>query len=121
MNPIDFLAALVEKANQPGTNTGHGHVYPRPDGARMRCGGPAMCSSCALDAARKAQPKSAIDNLMPHLIEALRAATAANAAWLKCWQDEISEPVSDYVQVEIDKADASWSSLVAAGEREKQR
>jgi hypothetical protein len=35
-------------------NTGHGHVYPRPDGMKARCGGPALCSTCAADAARKA-------------------------------------------------------------------
>lgn len=35
-------------------NTGHGHVYPRPDGVKARCGGPALCSTCAADAARKA-------------------------------------------------------------------
>lgn len=28
---------------------GHGHVRPRPDGARARCGGPAVCSACALE------------------------------------------------------------------------
>ena len=36
----------------PGTNTGHGHVWPRPDGSRMRCGGPAICSECAKDQIR---------------------------------------------------------------------
>lgn len=25
---------------------GHGHVRPRPDGVRMRCGGPAICRVC---------------------------------------------------------------------------
>ncbi|WP_424138650.1 hypothetical protein [Roseomonas chloroacetimidivorans] len=34
-----------------GTNTGHGHVWPRPDGVRMRCGGPPMCAQCARDLA----------------------------------------------------------------------
>jgi len=34
-------------------NTGHGWVYPRPDGMKARCGGPAMCSTCAADATRK--------------------------------------------------------------------
>ena len=29
-------------------NLGHGHVYPRPDGHVMRCGGPAICSTCAI-------------------------------------------------------------------------
>lgn len=36
---------------RPGTNTGHGHVWRRPDGVRARCGGPAVCSKCAADAA----------------------------------------------------------------------
>lgn len=27
-------------------NTGHGHVRPRPDGVKARCGGPAICSVC---------------------------------------------------------------------------
>ncbi len=36
----------------PGTNTGHGHVWPRPDGARARCGGPKLCRECALDFTR---------------------------------------------------------------------
>jgi hypothetical protein len=34
-----------------GANTGHGHVWERPDGAKARCGGPAICAQCALDAA----------------------------------------------------------------------
>lgn len=34
-----------------GTNTGHGHVWERPDGMKARCGGPAMCSECAKDQA----------------------------------------------------------------------
>lgn len=33
---------------------GHGHVYPRPDGARARCGGPALCSRCRADAESQA-------------------------------------------------------------------
>lgn len=35
----------------PGTNTGHGHVWKRPDGARARCGGPRMCKECERDLA----------------------------------------------------------------------
>ena len=30
-----------------GTNVGHGHVWPRPDGNRARCGGPTHCDLCA--------------------------------------------------------------------------
>ena len=33
----------------PGTNSGHGHVFPRPDGVKARCGGPAICPECAHD------------------------------------------------------------------------
>jgi hypothetical protein len=35
-----------------GGNSGHGHVWARPDGVRARCGGPALCAECAKDAAR---------------------------------------------------------------------
>lgn len=30
---------------------GHGHVTKNKDGLRARCGGPAICSECALEAA----------------------------------------------------------------------
>lgn len=32
-------------------NEGHGHVFPRPDGVKYRCGGPKICPVCAIDAA----------------------------------------------------------------------
>lgn len=32
---------------------GHGHVFPRADGIRMRCGGPGMCKECSADLLRK--------------------------------------------------------------------
>ena len=35
----------------PGTNTGDGHVWPRPDGHQLRCGGPRHCPRCTADAA----------------------------------------------------------------------
>lgn len=34
-----------------GTNSGHGHVWPRPDGMRARCGGVVLCATCRADAA----------------------------------------------------------------------
>jgi len=35
-------------------NTGHGHVHPRPDGVKARCGGPALCAQCSREAAEQA-------------------------------------------------------------------
>lgn len=32
-----------------GRNFGHGWVWARPDGVKVRCGGPAICSKCARD------------------------------------------------------------------------
>jgi hypothetical protein len=29
--------------------SGHGHVTPLPDGAKARCGGPALCAACAAE------------------------------------------------------------------------
>lgn len=51
-------------------NTGHGHVRPRPDGVRARCGGPGVCQECskeraALDAVLKAQ--SVEENIRFHV------------------------------------------------------
>lgn len=33
-------------------NVGHGHVFPRPDGVRARCGGPGFCKECSRDKVR---------------------------------------------------------------------
>ncbi len=37
--------------------TGHGHVRPRRDGVKARCGGPAICQKCAVEASHLA-PKA---------------------------------------------------------------
>lgn len=42
-------------AGVAGGNTGHGHVWKRPDGLVARCGGPALCAECARDAAQGPQ------------------------------------------------------------------
>lgn len=50
-------AALAGTADQPpvaqGLNVGHGHVFPRPDGLKARCGGPGLCVECSHDLAHK--------------------------------------------------------------------
>lgn len=48
----------------PGTNTGHGHVWARPDGYKARCGGAALCRECARDAVEfKLVPRSLHDEM----------------------------------------------------------
>ena len=32
-------------------NTGHGHVWARPDGIKARCGGPGLCATCRAELA----------------------------------------------------------------------
>jgi hypothetical protein len=41
---------MLSDLRKPGTNTGHGQVWPRPDGRRSRCGGPRLCEQCRADA-----------------------------------------------------------------------
>lgn len=49
------------------TNTGHGHVRPRADGAKARCGGPAICPTCAAEAAPAAPRPGAPMNIRDRL------------------------------------------------------
>lgn len=56
VEPVDYNALVgdntVLKVVPAPVDWGHGHVYPRKDGALARCGGPALCSQCARDLAR---------------------------------------------------------------------
>jgi hypothetical protein len=44
----DYLASSEHHGN-----TGHGHVHPRPDGVKARCGGPGLCSECSREQAQQ--------------------------------------------------------------------
>ena len=68
------LERLTLRTADRNPNTGHGHVYPRPDGNKARCGGPHMCSECALDFVRKnaEQPVSVPAPLFAAILAALR-------------------------------------------------
>ncbi|AZW14250.1 hypothetical protein CS344_20275 [Bordetella bronchiseptica] len=44
-------AIAAQQGNKTGTNSGHGHVWDRPDGLKARCGGPGFCSQCSRDQA----------------------------------------------------------------------
>jgi hypothetical protein len=80
--------ATPEKEDGPGSNTGHGHVWPRPDGGRARCGGPGLCKPCAADAARY-PPKPAAVELAGGgegwgevgLVDSARKRRGADARW----------------------------------------
>ncbi len=48
----------------PARNTGHGHVWPRADGMKARCGGPEMCGECAKDLAQKQRLDVAAANIV---------------------------------------------------------
>ena len=41
------------RAEDGALNVGHGHVIPRPDRVRARCGGPRLCRECSLDLVRQ--------------------------------------------------------------------
>ena len=51
--------AEAERAEPVRGNTGHGHVWSRPDGLKAKCGGPTICAVCAKDAASVATPPAA--------------------------------------------------------------
>ncbi|AZW31527.1 hypothetical protein L506_2297 [Bordetella bronchiseptica GA96-01] len=44
-------AIAAQQGNKTGTNSGHGHVWDRPDGLKAKCGGPGFCSQCSRDQA----------------------------------------------------------------------
>ena len=45
--------------------SGHGHVTPNADGSKARCGGPAICSVCALEFARLHMKVDAAKHVFP--------------------------------------------------------
>lgn len=51
------------------TGTGHGHVTPRSDSAKARCGGPSLCLVCAREARQLAGFK------IPRKVQPARKAT----------------------------------------------
>lgn len=46
---VELIAQCVS-AEAVKSHFGHGHGRPRPDGVRMRCGGPSICSVCKAEA-----------------------------------------------------------------------
>ncbi|MEX6684310.1 hypothetical protein AB2C60_25505 [Pseudomonas aeruginosa] len=103
---------------QAGTNVGHGHVFPRADGVKMRCGGPGLCSECSADAARaraalaQPSPASGLDplDLAPHA----EAFNEAPDEALKPDQAEAERPEFDESERE-DMARIAFETAMANG------
>lgn len=78
-------------AAQQDASTGHGHVFPRPDGMKMKCGGPGICQECSRDAAQKAQQEASAAQAVPEL-----TSRVVNEA---CWKfiDAMPHPLTPQV------------------------
>ncbi|HGM8364018.1 hypothetical protein N0752_24415 [Pseudomonas aeruginosa] len=94
---------------QAGTNVGHGHVFPRADGVKMRCGGPALCSECAADAyrARAALAQPSPDHaVQAHDIPMLIASEHANPDYAMGWNDCRAKIIGASSAVQAEQAEA---------------
>ena len=84
-------------------NFGHGHVFPREDGVKVRCGGPAICEDCARDYAVKMNPSPAkgYPVLTVSLWKAIRH--AANYYGLDARLDMADHAIADLITGEVAK------------------
>ncbi|HFQ8289640.1 TPA: hypothetical protein ACHTAX_005748 [Pseudomonas aeruginosa] len=108
---------------QAGTNVGHGHVFPRADGVKMRCGGPGLCSECSADAARAraalAQPSPTTDSRPAEwssydptwVVDFIRDNSIFNADLIERMLEYATRPAGDVPQAE--KAEAERPEVVA--------
>ena len=49
-------------------NSGHGHVWERPDGVKARCGGPGICTKCSRDLAAVTKGQTYVTKPEPKVI-----------------------------------------------------
>lgn len=95
---------------------GHGHVLPRTDGTKMRCGGPSVCKRCAtdkglLEAAHSSKSADTQRSEASHpstqrLIEAAERVVAAKDTMERVRH---LDPVDDVTAVAAARAEASES------------
>ncbi|MFO6387241.1 hypothetical protein ACLBV0_04420 [Pseudomonas aeruginosa] len=102
---------------QVGTNVGHGHVFPRADGVKMRCGGPGLCSECAADASRAraalAQPSPTTDSRPAEwssydptwVVDFIRDNSIFNADLIERMLEYATRPAGDVPQAEQAEAE----------------
>lgn len=98
----------------PGTNTGHGHVWERPDGMKARCGGPGMCSECSRDQAQ--WPPRMTNNHIPAEEPVFEIRTTAPDAHIKIWADGRVEGVKAGIVIITNR----MATLTAETERQRQ-
>ncbi|HCF6961751.1 TPA: hypothetical protein NIJ39_004035 [Pseudomonas aeruginosa] len=104
-------------AEQAGANVGHGHVFPRADGVKMRCGGPGLCSECAADAYRAraalAQPSPTTDSRPAEwssydptwVVDFIRDNSIFNADLIERMLEYATRPAGDVPQAEQAEAE----------------
>lgn len=66
----------LDARDRPLTNDGHGHVRPRLDGARMRCGGPRLCKVCQAELTVTPNPWDLVRGLLAAVEVALPSVLA---------------------------------------------
>ncbi|EPG8834211.1 hypothetical protein L4690_002825 [Pseudomonas aeruginosa] len=102
---------------QACANVGHGHVFPRADGVKMRCGGPGLCSECAADAYRAraalAQPSPTTDSRPAEwssydptwVVDFIRDNSIFNADLIERMLEYATRPAGDVPQAEQAEAE----------------
>lgn len=66
---------------------GHGWVRPRPDGAKARCGGPAICRECAIDAAQMSDETGYLESCCWSNVGDRRYCPGADTCKCRCHAD----------------------------------
>lgn len=82
--------------------SGHGHVVPNANGLKARCGGPAICSVCALELVEEhaaawmhvgaADPRLVLDPALSIHLERARAATRQLSDLLRAFRCPAPRP-----------------------------
>lgn len=104
-----------------GPNTGHGHVYPRADGNRARCGGASMCETCAADYVKKKMgDKVEVAYLDSDLWEMLKVAFAIGRPLSKAEiaiLENFIEPRLNRIHNDEDRMDLFKIAVVVSGDQ----
>ena len=117
----------AERVEPVRGNIGHGHVWSRPDGLKVRCGGPTICVVCAKDAASVATPPASAvsepltDSYVQNVPDKCDRITWRNkyyhlpiekptAASSEAKRVELAKPVAWYIKEHGDIVDLEWDT-----------